>query len=44
MVANGDTVDETTPLEPNARELKLYAPGIGLIQDADLSLTFVTKP
>lgn len=30
---------ETTPLEPGAREYKLYAPGIGLIQDGDLRLT-----
>lgn len=29
---------ETTPLEPEAREFKYYAPGIGLIQDADLKL------
>lgn len=30
--------EETTPLEPNAREFKYYAPGVGLIQDADLKL------
>lgn len=34
--------EETTPLEPDAREFKLYAPGIGLIQDADLLLTRYT--
>lgn len=31
--------EETTPLEPNAREYKLYAPGIGLIKDGALVLT-----
>ena len=30
--------EETTPLEPGAREFKLYAPGVGLIVDADLEL------
>lgn len=34
--------EETTPLEPDAREFKLYAPGIGLIQDAELLLTSYT--
>jgi hypothetical protein len=34
--------EETTPLEPDAREFKLYAPGIGLIQDADLLLASYT--
>lgn len=29
---------ETTPLEPNAREHKLYAPGVGLLQDGVLKL------
>jgi hypothetical protein len=29
---------ETTPLEPDTREHKLYAPGIGLIQDGALQL------
>ncbi|MBI4612047.1 MAG: hypothetical protein HY720_00390 [Planctomycetes bacterium] len=29
---------ETTPLSPREREYKLYAPGIGLIQDEDLLL------
>lgn len=29
---------ETTPLEPDAREHKHYAPGIGLIQDGSLKL------
>lgn len=36
---------ETTPLEKLARELKLYAPGIGMVKDGDLELvshTFVT--
>lgn len=31
--------EETTPLEPGAREFKLYAPGIGLVQDGTLQLT-----
>lgn len=31
-------IKETTPLEPLAREYKLYAPGIGLIKDGDLVL------
>lgn len=31
--------EETTPLEPKAKEHKLYAPGIGLIKDGDLLLT-----
>lgn len=30
---------ETTPLEPGAVEQKLYAPGIGLVQDGKLRLT-----
>jgi hypothetical protein len=29
---------ETTPLEPNAREHKLYAPGVGLLQEGALKL------
>lgn len=31
--------EETTPLEPKAKEYKLYAPGIGLVKDGDLVLT-----
>lgn len=31
--------EETTPLEPKEKEYKLYAPGVGLIQDEDLVLT-----
>ncbi|MBK7403854.1 MAG: hypothetical protein IPJ41_04265 [Phycisphaerales bacterium] len=31
-------VVETSPLEPSSRESKLYAPGIGLIQDGSLRL------
>ncbi len=30
--------EETTPLEPNAKDLKFYAPGIGLIQSGTLKL------
>ena len=29
---------ETTPLEPLARESKIYAPGIGLVKDGSLLL------
>ena len=29
---------ETTPLERFAREFKVFAPGIGLVQDGDLKL------
>ncbi|CAN5412664.1 hypothetical protein BH10ACI1_BH10ACI1_27420 [soil metagenome] len=32
-------IEETTPLELREKEYKLYAPGIGLIQDEDLLLT-----
>ncbi len=31
-------VEETTPLEPDALEYKIYAPGIGLIKDENLLL------
>ena len=31
--------EETTPLEPRAKEYKLYAPGIGLVRDSELLLT-----
>jgi len=30
--------EETTPLEPDAREEKVYAPGIGLVKDGPLTL------
>lgn len=30
--------EETTPLEPGARECKIYAPGIGLVNDGNLKL------
>jgi hypothetical protein len=29
---------ETSPLEPLSREYKLYAPGVGLVQDGDMKL------
>jgi hypothetical protein len=35
---------ETTPLEPNAKETKFYAPGIGLVKDGALELTGVVFP
>ncbi len=31
-------VEETTPLEPNARDEKVYCPGIGLVKDGSLVL------
>lgn len=37
-------VEETTPLEPGAREYKLYAPGIGLVQDGGVRLIEVKTP
>lgn len=30
--------EETTPLEPKEKEYKLYAPGVGLLQDEDMKL------
>ena len=33
----------TTPLEPNAKGLKYYAPGIGLIQDGPLKLVSFSR-
>jgi hypothetical protein len=35
--------EETTPLEPGEKEYKLYAPGIGLIQDNTLKLIKYTQ-
>jgi len=35
---------ETSPLEPNAKDFKFYAPGIGLIVDGPISLTEVSFP
>ena len=34
-------VEETTPIEPDALEYKIHAPGIGLVQDGDLILAEV---
>jgi hypothetical protein len=31
-------IEETTPLEPGAKEYKQYAPGVGLLQDGSLKL------
>ena len=31
-------IEETTPLEPDNEEAKLYAPGVGLLKDGSLSL------
>jgi hypothetical protein len=35
--------DETTPLEPGAREQKVYAPGVGLVKDGTLTLTGISR-
>ena len=32
-------MEETTPVEPKAKDYKVYAPGIGLVRDGDLLLT-----
>ena len=31
-------IEETTPLEPGAKEYKFYAPGVGLVQDGEVKL------
>lgn len=31
-------IEETTPLEPDSKEYKYYAPGVGLVQDGSLKL------
>ncbi|MGH7909647.1 MAG: hypothetical protein ACRENW_07350, partial [Thermodesulfobacteriota bacterium] len=36
--------EETTPLEPGVKEYKLYAPGVGLIQDGPLELVEFMLP
>jgi hypothetical protein len=36
--------EETTPLEPDEKESKFYAPGIGLIQEESLKLVKYTQP
>jgi len=35
--------EETTPLEPKAREYKVYAPGVGLVKDGPLELVSRTR-
>jgi len=35
---------ESSPLEPGVKELKAYAPGIGIVKDGDLLLTSVKAP
>ena len=35
---------ETTPVEPGDREFKIYAPGVGLVQDGALLITGHTPP
>ena len=34
---------ETTPLEPDAREFKYYAPGVGLIKDGPVELISISR-
>ena len=34
----GIDFEETTPLEPDNEDEKLYAPGVGLLQDGSLKL------
>lgn len=36
--------EETSPIEPNSKDTKLYAPGIGIIVDGPLFLTDVVSP
>jgi hypothetical protein len=36
--------EETNPLEPDEKEFKFYAPGIGLIQEEAIKLVNYTKP
>jgi hypothetical protein len=36
--------EESTPLEPGVKEFKLYAPGIGLLQDKELKLARYVVP
>jgi hypothetical protein len=43
VVTDALRVEETTPLEPDHREYKMYARGIGLIQDGDLKLVRATR-
>jgi hypothetical protein len=38
VYTNALKIEETTPLEPGQREYKLFARGVGLIQDGDLTL------
>ncbi len=35
---------ETTPLEPNAKDWKFYAPGVGLIKDGSAELIGIVSP
>jgi hypothetical protein len=35
---------ETTPLEPNAKDWKFYAPGVGLIKDGPAELVEIVMP
>jgi len=36
--------EETSPLEPNAKDTKFYAPGVGIIVDGPLFLTGIVEP
>src|SRR5262249_52513735 len=41
---DGVKTEETTPLEPGTKEYKVYAKGVGVVQDGDLLLTQYTGP
>ena len=36
-------VEETTPLEPDVKDYKWYAPGVGMIKDGDMPLNKIEK-
>ncbi|MCX7920078.1 MAG: hypothetical protein N3A72_10840 [bacterium] len=37
-------VEETTPMEPKAKDYKWYAPGVGMIKDNDMILIKIEQP
>ena len=37
-------MEETNPLEPDAKDYKWYAPGVGMIKDGDMPLIKIEKP
>ena len=36
-------MEETNPLEPNAKDYKIYAPGVGMIKDGDMPLVEIRR-